>query len=339
MSAVRISGRHVTIGRRAIVLPPDVRVQYAAGSAKGWLVSRGGFPLRFVRDPSALALSLAQLSVRRNPSPGIIPYEEFKTGLSFPEVRRMMWSNSPDPKNWRHKGRHSVLGLWHELKGQMYDVYEAQNEPRENPRRPARAFMRSCVRDVKRKGQTRSPGAVCASQFRKMTPAARRAWESMQNPGIGPGTIVRLRLEDPKHKGQAIAGLWRVSKVLPGGRLHVTNGRTTYNIHRSRVVARASNPALPKGVALAARNYKAFHWGEEPKQAKLVRLPTPKGPFWELGSAPALPYATKKGGEQDVWEHGFEGKKHPRWLVDSRGEIFFDRNGSRFRVKKPGITG
>lgn len=100
---------------------------------------------RGARDPGAVCASqFRKLSPARQraweawaKNPTLIPYDEFKTGMSFPEVRRMLWVNSDDPKDWRHKGRHSVLGLWHELKQKQYDVYERQNEPRENPRRSA----------------------------------------------------------------------------------------------------------------------------------------------------------------------------------------------------------
>jgi hypothetical protein len=47
-------------------------------------------------------------------------YEDHRTGLSFAEVRRMMFVSSDDPKQWRSKRRHSVLGFWRELKLQSW---------------------------------------------------------------------------------------------------------------------------------------------------------------------------------------------------------------------------
>ncbi len=44
-----------------------------------------------------------------------LKYRDFRTGLDFAEVRRMMWSNNPDPSTWRHKTRRMVLGHWHEF--------------------------------------------------------------------------------------------------------------------------------------------------------------------------------------------------------------------------------
>lgn len=43
-------------------------------------------------------------------------YSALRTGLTFRKVRRMMISASPDPRDWRHKRRRSVLGYWRELK-------------------------------------------------------------------------------------------------------------------------------------------------------------------------------------------------------------------------------
>jgi hypothetical protein len=49
-----------------------------------------------------------------------INYRDFHTGLNFAEVRRMMYSGSTDPSQWRSKRRRSVLGYWHELKRQLW---------------------------------------------------------------------------------------------------------------------------------------------------------------------------------------------------------------------------
>lgn len=47
-------------------------------------------------------------------------YHEFRTGLTFAEVRRMMFTGDPDPTTWRQKRRRCVLGFWHELKQQFW---------------------------------------------------------------------------------------------------------------------------------------------------------------------------------------------------------------------------
>lgn len=53
----------------------------------------------------------------------LVPYDQFRTGLTFAEVRRMLWSPSENPRDWRYKSRGVVLGTWHELKQQLYARY------------------------------------------------------------------------------------------------------------------------------------------------------------------------------------------------------------------------
>lgn len=45
-----------------------------------------------------------------------IDYDDFRTGLTFAEVRQMLWVHSDDPRDWRYKRRRTVLGLWHSIK-------------------------------------------------------------------------------------------------------------------------------------------------------------------------------------------------------------------------------
>lgn len=47
-------------------------------------------------------------------------YSDFRTGLTFGQVRQMLWVGSEDPKDWRYKRRGTVLGFWHQLKQQLY---------------------------------------------------------------------------------------------------------------------------------------------------------------------------------------------------------------------------
>jgi hypothetical protein len=63
-------------------------------------------------------------------------YDRFRTGLTFDEVRQMLWSPSGDPKDWRRVTRHTVLGKWREIKLQMYnEAFGDDNrvEPTEYP--------------------------------------------------------------------------------------------------------------------------------------------------------------------------------------------------------------
>lgn len=59
-----------------------------------------------------------------------IPYDAFRTGLTFATVRAMLWSPGPDPSTWRYKRRHTVLGMWRQIKREMYDEYLRQLEAR-----------------------------------------------------------------------------------------------------------------------------------------------------------------------------------------------------------------
>lgn len=52
-----------------------------------------------------------------------ISYQDFRTGLTFAVVRAMMFTGSSDVSQWRQKGRHSVLGFWHELKLQAWHYH------------------------------------------------------------------------------------------------------------------------------------------------------------------------------------------------------------------------
>jgi hypothetical protein len=52
---------------------------------------------------------------------GMPDYDKFRTGLTYDDVLSMLWSEEPDPKKWRYRRRGTVLGLWHQLKKEMYE--------------------------------------------------------------------------------------------------------------------------------------------------------------------------------------------------------------------------
>lgn len=56
-------------------------------------------------------------------------YDKFRTGLSFRDVKRMLWVHTEDPTTWRYRRRRTVLGFWHSLKLQLY--YQVREEQRE----------------------------------------------------------------------------------------------------------------------------------------------------------------------------------------------------------------
>lgn len=55
-----------------------------------------------------------------------LTYDEVRTGLTFREVRRMLWVHSDDPRDWKYKRRGTVLGLWRSIKLGLWDRYLAE---------------------------------------------------------------------------------------------------------------------------------------------------------------------------------------------------------------------
>lgn len=50
----------------------------------------------------------------------VITYKQFNTGLTYAMVFDMMKDYSDDPRNWKYKRRHTVLGYWHSVKKRMW---------------------------------------------------------------------------------------------------------------------------------------------------------------------------------------------------------------------------
>lgn len=60
-------------------------------------------------------------------------YDDFRTGFTYQDIYGMLWSASDDPSTWRYKRRHTILGLWHQIKKEMWrdhvaDCREQQRE-------------------------------------------------------------------------------------------------------------------------------------------------------------------------------------------------------------------
>ena len=51
---------------------------------------------------------------------GLPGYDKFRTGLTYRDVWEMMRDDSEDRSTWRYKSRGVVLGMWHEIKMQLY---------------------------------------------------------------------------------------------------------------------------------------------------------------------------------------------------------------------------
>ena len=47
-------------------------------------------------------------------------YSELRTGLTFGEVRGMLWVYSDDSNEWQYKRRNTVLGKWCQIKQEMW---------------------------------------------------------------------------------------------------------------------------------------------------------------------------------------------------------------------------
>lgn len=61
-------------------------------------------------------------------------YDRFRTGLRYRDVYRMLWSPSQDSRDWRYKRRGTVLGLWRQLKLEMWAELHRREDERERER-------------------------------------------------------------------------------------------------------------------------------------------------------------------------------------------------------------
>jgi hypothetical protein len=50
-------------------------------------------------------------------------YGKLRTGLTFAEVKAMLWSADSDPSTWRYRRRNTVLGKWHQIKREYWDCH------------------------------------------------------------------------------------------------------------------------------------------------------------------------------------------------------------------------
>jgi len=97
------------------------------------------FPPPFkVLTPAAVRRLGEKFNVHPNPDPPDceycgLKYKDLKTGLDFQMVKDMLWIADEDPDRWRHKGRHSVLGLWFEIKRSMWEDHIAAHEHEDDP--------------------------------------------------------------------------------------------------------------------------------------------------------------------------------------------------------------
>lgn len=50
-------------------------------------------------------------------------YRDFRTGLNYSAVFENLWRTSEDPSRWLYKRRSNVLGLWHEMKQDLWEEH------------------------------------------------------------------------------------------------------------------------------------------------------------------------------------------------------------------------
>jgi len=50
-------------------------------------------------------------------------YDDLRTGLTYQEVYQMYWMYSSDPRDWKYKRRHTILGKWHQIKLEMWEEH------------------------------------------------------------------------------------------------------------------------------------------------------------------------------------------------------------------------
>ena len=52
-----------------------------------------------------------------------LPYDDFRTGMTFKEVRSLFWVEDEDPAAWKYKRRHTVLGKWRQIKLELFSEH------------------------------------------------------------------------------------------------------------------------------------------------------------------------------------------------------------------------
>jgi hypothetical protein len=77
-----------------------------------------------------------------------LDYDDFKTGFTYSDIFGMLWVADDDPSRWRYKRRHTVLGLWHQIKQSMFreHVAECRREQREIDERARRERVENMQR-------------------------------------------------------------------------------------------------------------------------------------------------------------------------------------------------
>lgn len=88
----------------------------------------------------------------------------------------------------------------------------------------------------------------------------------------------------------------------------------------------------------AAREWTAFHWGDEPTELLDARVyvPSPGEALMVLGSLRRVDYETQKDGQHAIWFHEFS-RPRPYLCASSRGSLLVVGGG--YRIEPRGIVG
>lgn len=57
-----------------------------------------------------------------------IRYGDLRTGETFQTIKDMLWVDDDDYRNWRHKRKGTVLGLWFQIKQSLWRDHLKQCE-------------------------------------------------------------------------------------------------------------------------------------------------------------------------------------------------------------------
>jgi hypothetical protein len=57
-----------------------------------------------------------------------LKYKDFRTNLNYMDIYGYLWSDDPDSDTWNYKGRHTVLGFWHQTKRDLWERHIEEHE-------------------------------------------------------------------------------------------------------------------------------------------------------------------------------------------------------------------
>lgn len=52
-----------------------------------------------------------------------LKYKDLRTGFTYNSVHKLLWDNSDDSSRWKYKRPGTVLGLWHQMKKELWESH------------------------------------------------------------------------------------------------------------------------------------------------------------------------------------------------------------------------